>query len=119
MTLQEIFVLNNILDGQDVYSLPFLSKLNMTQPIYDTAKDMLIDRGLLINYDEFADEGILIAKRLMSFKNAKKYIEILNLSIGVIDNKQAVMIRWNDDNDYNITLIDMKDAAAQLLGVLG
>jgi len=117
MTLQEIFVLNNILDGKDVYSLPPLSKLSMTQLLYNAAKDLLIKRGFLKNSDELTDEGVLITKRLMSFKAARKYIMIMGLTIGIVDKEQAVMMKKKAQNNYLITLIDIKNITEQFFEV--
>ena len=68
MTLQEIYVLNSVLDGKNIYSLPLLSTLNMPQPLYDMAKTQLVKRKLLKDYNEFTDEGILVTKRLKDYK---------------------------------------------------
>ncbi|MCL2253283.1 MAG: DUF5081 family protein [Lachnospiraceae bacterium] len=117
MTLKEIYVLNDILDRQDIYSLPSFSSLNMTEELLNVAKDSLIKKKLLKNRDEFMEKGALITKMLMEYKKAKKYIQILSLSIGILDNEKAVMISQLDEDDYDFTVIDIKKSTTQFLEV--
>jgi len=117
MTIQEIFVLNNAIDGKEICFMPELSGLNMPQPLFDTVKDLLIKQGILRNHNEFTEEGMNFAEMLLSYKEAKKFIKILSLSIGIISNEKAIIINQVGENNYYLSLIDIKEIADQFLEV--
>ena len=48
---------------------------------------------------------------------ARKYIRILNLTIGLVDEEKAVMISQTGENDFDIKFIDMKGCVDHLLEI--
>jgi len=115
MTLREIFVLNDVLDNEDICFLPPLSKLEMTGKSYGEAKAALIKCGFLKNPDEFTDTGVLATKMLRDYKQAKKHVKVLSLAIGILKNEKAVLINEIHENDYEISLISTKNIVSQFL----
>jgi hypothetical protein len=116
MTIHEIFVFNKMLGGHSsLYSLPQLADMKMTATAFETVLTIMVNRGLLKNFREFTDEGILIAKRIKDYKEAIKYIRIRDLSLGVIDQTKAVMIKPCSDFDYVIELLAIDDIVDHVL----
>lgn len=115
MTLQELFILNDILDSQNICYLPSFLSLKMTEEIYSAAKDSLIEKGLLKNYDRLTEQGALITKRLKEYKEAKKYVQVMSLSYGIVDDDKAILISQLKEGDYDIKLTDISNAANQFL----
>jgi len=115
MTIQEIFVFNQILDGQEICFLPELSEVKITEPLDHAIKDSLIRKGFLENRDRLTEQGFLITRMLMDYKTASKHIKIMSLSIGISNSEEAVMINKLSEKEYDIAVIDIKDITTQLL----
>ena len=115
MNIKEIYVLNRALDGKDILYMPSFRNLGISEIMISAIKDGMIKRGLLKNYTEFTDEGIRIADRIRRYKSAKKHMRIDNLLIGVINEKESILILWNPLlAEYSIRLIDSSMGTDQI-----
>ena len=115
MTLGQIFILNRALDGKDIYSMPTFTSLKMSEISVSMYKDSLVEKGMLETHSSFTPEGLKTTKLIFDFKNAKKYISILDMVFGLIDDETAVLLECAG-GDYAFTLVDTKDAVEQLSG---
>lgn len=107
MNIKEIYVLNRALDGEDILYMPSFQSLGISEIMISAIKDGMIKRGLLKNYDEFTDEGVRVTDRIRRYKIAKKHIRIDNLLIGVVDEKESILILWNPLlNEYSIRMVE-------------
>lgn len=116
MTLEQVYVLNRALDGKDIYSIPTFAGLEMTEMSIQLVKDTLVENGILLSHSSFSTKGLELTKNIFDYKNARKYIEILDLVLGIIDDKKAVMLEAVKNN-YTFTLINIVDSLKQLSSV--
>lgn len=113
MNINEVYLISNLLDEKPIFSLqpPPKSKL-----LYNSAISSMIKKGLLENAESFTDKGVAIAKRIAEFKTAQKYIKIGLITIGLIDEKQAIfLIRDPFVCDYKFSRIDMSHGIDQMI----
>ena len=116
MTLEQVYILNSAIDGKDVYSLPSISGLDMPGVSVAKHKDSLIKEGLLETHSSFTDEGVKVVKDIRDYKGAKKYITILGMAIGIVDDKKSVALKYSGDG-YSFTPVDTKDVVGQVFDV--
>ncbi len=95
MTDKEIYVINRALDGKDIYMLPSLQELRLSELLIEGVKERLIIKGILTNFDELTIQGVSKIKMLKTYKEAEKYVTINNITIGLAQNKQGVMLMYN------------------------
>jgi len=113
MTFEQIYILNRALDGEDIYSLPGFSGVSMDELSITMYKDGLVEDGLLENHFLFTEEGLILAKNILDFKNAMKYVTILDIALGLINEKEAIMLQCVN-GDYTFTLVGVIDIVTQL-----
>jgi hypothetical protein len=113
MIIEHVYTLNRALDGKDIYSMPSFADFEMTEIAIALYKNDLIENGILESYTTFTAKGVQLTKCLYDFKKAIKYVKILDIVLGIVDETKAVMLQIHD-NRYIFTLIDTKDAAQQL-----
>lgn len=117
MTLNELYVLNSAIDGQDIYSIPAFSKNKLSQMSIDLIKDSMIEKGYLDNINTLTSQGATQVRRIEQFKNAFKYITILNLVIGCIDEEKGILLRLNNESGYQFSPISIKEVINTLAEV--
>ncbi|MBR5950214.1 MAG: DUF5081 family protein, partial [Actinomycetaceae bacterium] len=117
MNISEIYVVNRALDGEDIFSLPPLSELGISDFLVDAIKDGLVQKGILKDYETFTDEGVVLTRRLKLFKEAPKQVKLNNVtSLGVVNENESVLIMYNPWlDDYKIQMVDTTDAVSQLV----
>ena len=64
MTDKEIYVINRALDGKDIYMLPSLQELRLSELLIEGVKERLIIKGILTNFDELTIQGVSKIKML-------------------------------------------------------
>lgn len=116
MTPEQVYILNRALDGKDIYSMPSFEGFDMSELTVSMYKDNLIGEGFLETHYSFTDEGLKTTKLILDFKNAKKYVTILDMVLGLIDDRKAVVLQCIN-NDYSFSLVNITDAAEQLVSV--
>lgn len=116
MTIKEIYVLNRALDGKDIFSLPKLSQMKISNLLVSAVKKNLIKKGYLQANGFFTDIGLSTVNRLKKYKEAKKYIIINNVSIGVINSTDGVVVIFNKlNNDYKIIFCKIANLIDQII----
>lgn len=116
MELTEVFIFNRALDGKDIYSLPSFDTLNMSEMLIGVLKDSLVKQGFLKNPNELTSEGARIVERISKFKNAKKYVRIDNMVMGIMSDGFCILLQKSYfDDDYDFFVIDISNGAEQLL----
>jgi transcription termination factor NusB len=116
MNIYEIYVLNSALDGKDIFALPSLAKLNISSFIIDDIKNVLIKKGLLESESTFTEDGIRLTNRLRLFKQAEKHIQIGDISMGVLDKNESIILLYNPLlEDYKIEVMDSTEMTSQLV----
>ena len=78
MTLNELYVLNSAIDGQDIYSIPAFSENRLSQMSFDLIKESMIEKGYLEDNNTLSLQGASEVRRIEQFKKAIKYISILD-----------------------------------------
>lgn len=106
MNYNELYVLNTAIDGEDIYSLQKFSSKRMSLVAVELIKDILIEKGYLEDYNTLTTKGLLEVRKIKQFKDAKKYAEVLNMVIGFIDEKEAVLLTADRNGDYFFAVID-------------
>lgn len=115
MNIKEIYVLNTALDGKQIFYLPDFSKLHLSNILIDDVKELMIEKGLLESASSLTMEGVKIAKRMEDFKNAKKYIKLGPLVIGIKDEHEGVLLKHIPEyEDYSFERIDLTDSALNI-----
>jgi hypothetical protein len=114
MNYYELYVLNTVLDGEDIYSVEPFSNKKMTGIAVEVIKDTLIETGFLKDYNTLTPRGVLVINRIKQFKEAKKYVRILNMTIGYVDNKLGVLLRTDPAGKYYFSLIDITITVATI-----
>lgn len=117
MTFGELYVLNSALDGNDIYAIPSFSKTRLSKVETEIVKDLLIQKGYLENYDTVTTMGAGEIGKIKYFKEAKKYIHLLNLTIGCIDEKKGILLKHCKEEGYSFLVINLKESI-QVLGEL-
>lgn len=116
MTDKEIYVINRALDGKDIYMMPPLQKLGLSEVLIQGVKEQLIINGILVNFNEFTTNGVLITKKLKAYKDAYKYVTINNITIGIGQDKQNVMLMYNPlYEDYKIEYVNIDNMIDDLI----
>ena len=117
MTLNELYVLNSAIDGQDIYSIPAFSENRLSQMSFDLIKESMIEKGYLEDNSTLSLQGASEVRRIEQFKNAKRYIMILDLTIGCIDEEKGILLNIKNEIDYNFSLINVKEVVNILIEV--
>ena len=115
MNIYEIYVINRALDGNDIFTLPSFSKLNISNFMIDDIKNVLIKKQILENNSTFTKTGISLTNRLRMFKQAEKHIQIGNIALGVLDKNESILLHYNPLlKEYEIEIMDSTDLADQM-----
>lgn len=115
MNIYEIYVLNRALDGKDIFALPSFTKLNAPNFMIDDIKNVLNKKGILESEDTFTADGLSLTNRLRLYKEAEKHIQIENVTMGIINETESVLLLYNPlFHEYKIEVIDSTDMTGQL-----
>ena len=117
MNYNELYVLNSAIDGADIYSIQKFSSKRMTRAAVEVIKDMLIQKGFLQDYSTLTTKGVLEVRRIKQFKEAKKYVRILNMIIGLVDDKKSILLTLEGNGEYNFSTIDSRNNIDALIDV--
>lgn len=115
MNYNELYVLNTAIDGKDIFAIQKFSERPMIKAVVQMIKDILIEKGFLADYNTFTDKGVIEVKKIMQFKAAKKYVTILNMVIGYIDDKQGILLTLGRNNEYLFSVIDISKSLATIM----
>lgn len=95
MTLDELYVINLAIDERPIISVPELTGKNMSLLVIDSIKESMIEKGFLEDTNALTPYGTKIAKRVLDYKNAEKYIKVGIVSIGILDSNTGIsLIRY-------------------------
>ena len=108
MNYNELYVLNSAIDGEDIYSIGKFSSNRMTRLATELIKDILIEKGYLEDYNTVTSKGASEIRKIKQYKEAKKYVSILNMVIGVVDNKKCILLIKDTRGEYQFSVIDSK-----------
>ena len=108
MNYYELYVLNTVIDGEDINSIEPFSNKKMTGIAADVIKDALIENGLLKDYKTLTIQGVLVINRIKQFKEAKKYVRILNMTIGFVNDTLGILLRTDPNENYFFSVINIK-----------
>lgn len=115
MTIRELYIINRALDGKDIYGLPKVDEVGLSEMSVDTIKEQLIYKGILESTNKFTDYGLEQAKKLHTYKCAKKHIQRNNYIIGIVDNIYGVMLLFNPLwRRYKLTYVKLGDSYGYL-----
>jgi hypothetical protein len=114
MKLIEIYIINRALDGEDIYSLPSFLTLNGSEMLIMDVKDSLIAQQILANPTSFTMAGARLAKRISAFKEARKYVEIDGLAIGITGHDTGIMVR-SHLGSYDFITVDLSDGITGII----
>lgn len=109
MNYYELYVLNTVIDGEDIHSIDPFSNKKMTEMAVDVIKDALIENGLLKDYKTLTAQGVLVINRIKQFKEAKKYVRILNMTIGFVNDTLGILLRSDTSGNYWFSVINIKN----------
>ncbi|WP_455717319.1 DUF5081 family protein [Anaerosporobacter sp.] len=110
MTFSELYVLNSALDGNDIYAIPSFSKKRLSKVETEIVKDVLIQKGYLENYNTVTTIGAGEIGKIKYFKEAKRYIHLLDLTIGCIDEKNGILLKHSKEEGYSFLAINLKES---------
>ncbi len=120
MTDKEIYAINRALDGKDIYMMPSMQELGLSEVLIQGIKEKLIIKGILANFCEFTAKGITKTKILKVYKEAERYVTINNITIGITANKQNVILMHNPLNeDYKMEYINLDNMLENLTEAYG
>lgn len=113
--IYELYILNSVIDGKDVFSLPLFSEMNISKLVADTIKERMVEKGLLENHSSLTMNGVRTAQRLQEFKNAKSYFQIDTITLGIINDQEAILIVENPFyQNYEIKRVDISKGVQHL-----
>lgn len=116
MTLDEIYILNSALDGEDIIGLPSFGMLRNKKGMFggiDILKASLINKGILEDENKFTDQGIVETKKLSLYKTASRYVTLQGVTIA-IHGLNGIML-CKEENGYNFTVVNPKETYEEML----
>lgn len=115
MRLEEIYVLNTALDGKNIFGLPSFSDIGGSKMMVQNVKEQMIRKGLLESESSFTMQGVKAVKYMEDYKNARKYVKLGSLVIGVKDDDTAVVLtRTGMPQEFGFQAMNLKESFAQL-----
>ncbi len=116
MNINELYMLNRALDGKDILFLTTYKSLNISALMTDAVKERMIRKGLLSKCNEFSEHGLILTNRLLKYKQARKHIKLNHLFIGIINEKESVLIQWYPFLlEYTINMINSMMITSQIV----
>lgn len=113
MNIHEVYLINWLIDKNPVFSLIPPPRAAL---LHQAAIKSLLAKRLLLDPEHFSDEGAMIAKRLADYKSASKYVKLGDVTMGLLDNSQCVVLRRSRVvEDYTFERVDISESADQLL----
>ncbi|MBP1046897.1 DUF5081 family protein [Enterococcus sp. BWM-S5] len=113
--IYELYILNSVIDGKNVFSLPLFSEMDISKLVADTIKERMIEKGFLESPSSLADSSVRTIQRLQDFKHAKSYFQIDTVTMGIINDQEAILIIENPFyKNYEIKRVDISKGLQQL-----
>lgn len=118
MTLHEIAVFNNALDGKDIVGLPTIPG-SFYRPIQvQKVKHTLVKKGYLYDSDSLTELGFRTMQRMKNFKNADRYVTINNMTLSLPIQGQSVGLFHNMVREtYELRPVDVDDWLTNVFGL--
>lgn len=110
MTVEEIYVLNSALDGEDIFGLSSFSEIGASKMMFGSVNEQLIRKELLETESSLTMQGVQMVKTLDDYKKSKKYLKLGTLIIGLSEDDVAVaLISSGDPVEYEFQYVSMED----------
>ena len=115
VNLNELYLLNLALDGRDIFMLPMFSNVHMTNLLGSSVYSTLVTKELMYDSENFTQEGAIFLKKIEQYKNAKKYVKIGPIIIGLYNESYAIaLITKGNTNSYDFKRIKYENLMEQL-----
>lgn len=113
--IYELYILNSVIDGKDVFSLPLFSEMNISNLVVDTIKARMIKKGFLENTSSLTGVSVRTIQRLLEFKNARSYFQIDTVTMGILNEREAILIVENPFyKNYEVKRVDISKGLQHL-----
>lgn len=110
MKLQEICIINDALDGEDIFGLPAFNAAKMPLVRIRQIKEGLIEKGICEDFKSLSPEGERIVKTIMRYKSVDKYLQLGAVTLGIIDSVAAVMLQYSPkEEEYDFAIVSIAD----------
>lgn len=107
MTLNELHVLNLAIDDRPMVSIPGWDKVDLSPLLVDSVKESLIEKGLFANMHSLTSEGAKIAKRILDYKNAYKYVKTGVVTVAFVNENSGISVVRYPGGDLDIYRVDI------------
>ena len=115
MTVSELMVLNMALDGKDIFGFPSFESTGKSELLIQSVKKALIEKGMLENETSFTMEGVRYVKWMKDYKEAKKYVSLGIVILGVSEDKKTIMLESaGDPAEYEFRPADISECFQQI-----
>lgn len=106
MNYNELYVFNTALDGKDIYGIRTFSDKRLTRAAVEVIKDIMIEKGYLENYETLTRKGVEEIRRIKQYKESNKYVCILNMVVGFVDDTTGILLNWDKQGEFQFSAID-------------
>ena len=99
LNIHEAYLISRLLDSNPVFSLKPPSNVLL---LHESAIASLIDKDILSDRDTFTDDGAMLAKRIIDYKSCQKYLKLNDMSFGLVDETQSILLKRIYDNNIEL-----------------
>lgn len=97
---KELFLLNTILDNRDFFALPSMREMRLSPLLAESVYQSLIKKGILADKDNITYKGAELVKCMEEYKNAKRYVRLGTLVLGLYKKDFAIALIRNPLQGY-------------------
>lgn len=95
INIKELYILNSVLDKRNFFSMPSLESIKLPPLLAESVYASLIEKGILLDAESFTEEGVRLVKRMADYKDAKKYVKIGSLVMGLYKDEEGIALIQN------------------------
>ena len=116
LNIHELYVINRALDGMDIYGVESFALLGESEMMVEDVKRSLVEQGMLESRESFTPTGVQLAKQMLDYKRAKKYLRVNNIVIAAVDEHMGILLEHNRfHDDYRFYAVDVTNCFEEML----
>lgn len=113
--LNELYILNLVLDGNDIFNIPSFNEVCMNALIADSVYKALNEKSLIVDSSILTIAGTELVKKISDYKKAKKYVQVGHLTLGIYKENFAIaLIRKIRGCEFDFRRIKISDISNQI-----
>jgi hypothetical protein len=101
----ELFVLNRVLDGEDIFRIPSFSSITNGLQVINSAKQSLKHKGFLKDSMSLTEKGVQLVNLLERYKSATQYFNYQNIWAALLEDGAAITLAESARGEYEISYL--------------